>query len=104
MSFGLDPYFKKKKPPKKRSTDTKKESTIEILETASSDTRDWRAILEETVTSMVLYPHLLDYTRTHILPKHPKMTAEELAVQLRIPLGLAIVLLDKLRHEILETK
>lgn len=104
MSFGLDPYFKKKKPPKKKGAGTKKESIIEVLETAPSGTRDWRAILEETVTSMVLYPHLLDYTRTHILPKRPKITAEELAVQLRIPLGVAIVLLDKLKREILETK
>jgi hypothetical protein len=69
MSFGLDQYF------------------------------NWLKILENTVKSMVLYPHLLDYTRTKILPKHPTITAEELAIQLRAPLGVAIVLLDKLQNE-----
>lgn len=102
MSFGLDQYFKKKKSTKKNGATPKEEPDlegIEILETNSSEPRNWPMILERTVKSMVLYPHLLDYTRTEILPKHPTITAEELAVQLRVPLGVAIVLLDKLRHE-----
>ncbi len=104
MSFGLDQYFKKKKPTKKNETEPKEEEVIEILETGSSETRNWPLILEETVKSMVLYPHLLDYTRTNIFPKRPQITAEELAIQLRVPLGVAIVLLDKLHSEIQETK
>ncbi len=104
MSFGLDQYFKKKKPPKKNKVETKEEDVIEVLEADPSGTRDWSSILEETVKSMVLYPHLLDYTRTNILPKRPSITPEELAIQLRVPLGVAIVLLDKLQREAQETK
>ncbi|MFX1319507.1 MAG: hypothetical protein ACFE9D_02645 [Promethearchaeota archaeon] len=104
MSFGLDPYFKKEKPAKKKETEAKEESKPEILEFTPSGARDWRVILEETVKSMVLYPHLLDYTRTKILPRHPTITEEELAIQLRVPLGVAIVLLDKLQRETQETK
>jgi len=104
MNFGLDQYFKKKKPPKKKPPKTKEESALEILEADPSGARNWPAILEETVKSMILYPHLLDYTRTNILPKHPTITAEELAIQLRVPLGVAIVLIDKLQREMQETK
>jgi hypothetical protein len=104
MSFGLDPYFKKKKPAKKKDTEAKEEGVTEVLEPVLSGDRDWRAILEETVKSMVLYPHLLDYTRTKILPKRPKITEEELAIQLRVPLGVAIVLLGKLQRETQEKK
>ncbi len=104
MSFGLDQYFKKKKPPKKNDTETKQEDVIEVLETEPLGTRDWQFILEETVKSMVLYPHLLDYTRTNILPKHPNISAEALAIQLRVPLGVAIILLDKLQREKQDTK
>lgn len=99
MSFGLDQYFKKKKPPKKKDAEAKQDDVMEVLETDPSGARDWQFILEETVKSMVLYPHLLDYTRTHILPKNPNITAEELAIQLRVPLGVAIVLLEKLQRE-----
>ncbi|MFW9935868.1 MAG: hypothetical protein ACFFDU_10270 [Candidatus Thorarchaeota archaeon] len=104
MSFGLDQYFKEKKPAKKKKTETKKEDTIEVMEQDPSGARNWPVILEETVKSMVLYPHLLDYTRTSILPKRPTITAEELSIQLRVPLGVAIVLLDKLRSESKETQ
>ncbi|MFX1564585.1 MAG: hypothetical protein ACFFCH_01190 [Promethearchaeota archaeon] len=104
MSFGLDQYFKEKKPTKKKTTDTEKKDTLEALERDPSGARNWPVILEETVKSMVLYPHLLDYTRTSILPKHPTITAEELSIQLRVPLGVAIVLLEKLRSESKETQ
>jgi len=104
MSFGLDPYFKKEKPAKKKDSEVKEESKTEILEPTPSGARDWRTILEETVKSMVLYPHLLDYTRTKIFPKRPTITEEELAIQLRVPLGVAIILLDKLQRETQETK
>jgi hypothetical protein len=104
MSFGLDSYFKKEKAAKKKEPETKEESVTEILKADLSGDRDWRAILEETVKSMVLYPHLLDYTRTKILPKRSTITAEELAIQLRVPLGVAIILLDKLQRETEEAK
>ncbi|MFW9830332.1 MAG: hypothetical protein ACFFD8_00940 [Candidatus Thorarchaeota archaeon] len=99
MSFGLDQYFKKEKASKKSKEDTKEESPVKMIDTDTSGDRDWQAILEATVESMVLYPHLLDYTRTNILPNQKSITPEELAIQLRIPLGVAIVLLDKLQHE-----
>lgn len=101
MSFGLDQYFKKekKKNAKKAEKEKKVEEPVKILDAEPSGPRDWQAILETTVESMVLYPHLLDYTRTNILPKRPSITSEELAIQLRIPLGVAIILLAKLQRE-----
>ncbi len=99
MTFGLDRYFKKQKETKKNKEQKDEMKEVEVLEINSSGPIDWQQILEETVKSMVLYPHLLDYTRTNILPKHPKITPQELSIQLRVPLGVAIVLLDKLRSE-----
>ncbi|MFX1539410.1 MAG: hypothetical protein ACFFBX_01340 [Promethearchaeota archaeon] len=104
MSFGLDQYFKKQKKREEKDEKSEEKKTIEVVEAEGSDLRDWPSILEETVKSMVLYPHLLDYTRTNILPKRQSITPEELAVQLRVPLGVAIVLLDKLQHEGQETQ
>ena len=102
MTFGLDRFFQKEKE-KKKPKEKKKAQEVEIKELESSESRDWHSILEETVKSMVLYPHLLDYTRTNILTKRPSITPEELAVQLRVPLGVAMILLDKLRSEAKET-
>jgi hypothetical protein len=104
MSFGLDQYFKKQKKVEEKEEKGVEKKAIEVVEAEASDSRDWPSILEETVTSMVLYPHLLDYTRINILPKNQSITPEELAVQLRVPLGVAIVLLDKLQHEAQETQ
>ena len=101
MSFGLDPYFKKKKTKKKKEP-PETEKPLKIAEPDETKERDWPSILEETVKSMILYPHLLDYTRTKILPKHSEITSEELSIQLRIPLGVAIVLLNRLKHEAAE--
>lgn len=107
MSFGLDRYMEKKTKKKKKeeSEDVKiKDVKTEVshkkpLLSDSEGTWDWRLILEETVKSMVLYPHLLDYTRTEIIPRQSTITAEELAVQLHVPLGVAIIILEKLRRE-----
>lgn len=99
MTFGLDRYFKKEKETKKNKEEKREMKEAEVLEIDRSGSIDWQQILEETVKSMVLYPHLLDYTRTNIIPKQPKITPQELAIQLRVPLGVAIVLLDKLRGE-----
>ncbi len=104
MSFGLDQYFKKEKRSKKTETERKEEEVEEVLDVEPPGSRDWPTILEKTVESMVLYPHLLDYTRSHILPKRPSITPEELGIQLRIPLGVAIVLLKKLQREAQEMK
>ena len=98
MSFGLDQYFKREKAKKKKKPETKKPAKVAKPEEPVD--QDWPWILEETVQSMILYPHLLDYTRTNILPKHPTITPEELKIQLRIPLGVAIVLLKRLQREI----
>ena len=103
MTFGLDRFFQKEKEKKKPEEKKEAQEEVEIKEVETSESRDWHSILEETVKSMVLYPHLLDYTRTNILPKRPSITSEKLAVQLRIPLGVAMILLDKLRSEAEET-
>jgi hypothetical protein len=99
MSFGLDQYFKKEKSKKTTEEKPKPQKAIKIVDSKESVERDWASILEETVKSMILYPHLLDYTRTKILPKHPTISPEELAIQLHIPLGVAIVLLERLKRE-----
>ncbi|MHA2315163.1 MAG: hypothetical protein ACXACF_07745 [Candidatus Hermodarchaeia archaeon] len=103
MTFGLDRFFQKEKEKKKPEEKKEAREEVEIKEVETSESRDWHSILEETVKSMVLYPHLLDYTRTNILPKRPSITPEKLAVQLRVPLGVAMILLDKLRSEAEET-
>jgi len=102
MSFGLDQYFKREQAKKEKKPETKKPS--KVAESIEPVERDWLWILEETVQSMILYPHLLDYTRTNILPKHPTITPEELKIQLRIPLGVAIILLKRLQREVEESK
>lgn len=97
MSHGLDRYFKAGKPPK---SEPKAEEPHPVSsEEKRAVARDWWAILQETVKSMVLFPHHMAYTRDHILPTHPSITPEELAVQLDVPLGVALVILDQLRTE-----
>jgi hypothetical protein len=97
MSPSLDRYFKSAKSPK---TEPKAEETRPVpSEDKSAGARDWWVILQETVKSMVLFPHHMAYTRDHILPNRPSITPEELAVQLDVPLGVALVILDQLRTE-----
>ena len=103
MSFGLDRYFKKKKSTPKKKKPLKKESTpkpkTRVSDIKMASKRDWPSILEETVKAMVLYPHHLNYTRSNIFSQNPSITPEELAVRLHIPLGVAIIILKKLREE-----
>jgi hypothetical protein len=97
MSPGLDRYFRRAKPPE---TEPKEEEPCPVVsEGKTAPTRDWWAILQETVRSMVLFPHHMAYTRDHILPTKPSITPEELAIQLDIPLGVALVILDQLKTE-----
>lgn len=97
MSHGLDRYLKTAKPPK---TEPKAEEPRPVVPDAkTAPTRDWWVILQETVKSMVLFPHHMAYTRDHILPTRPSITPEELAIQLEIPLGVALVILDQLKTE-----
>jgi hypothetical protein len=103
MSFGLDQYFKKEKTKEKEKEKPEPKKPTKVSEPQESIERDWPSILEETVKSMILYPHLLDYTRSKILPTHPAITPEELSIQLRIPLGVAIVLLKRLNREAKES-
>jgi hypothetical protein len=56
-------------------------------------------ILVETAHALVLYPNHKAYTRETILNRKPDITPAELAIQLRIPLGEALVLLYELAEE-----
>ena len=55
------------------------------------------AILQETVHSMIMYPHHKAYTRDVILNEQPDITPKELAAKLGISLGEAIVILYELK-------
>lgn len=63
-----------------------------------SKERLWQ-LLVETVHASVMYPTRKAYTRDMILPKQPDISASELAGQLGMPLGEAIVVLSELRTE-----
>jgi len=54
-------------------------------------------ILQETVHSMIMYPHHKAYTRDVILNEQPDITPKELAAKLSISLGEAIVILYELK-------
>jgi hypothetical protein len=102
MNHGLDRYFKTAKSPK---TEPKAEEPRPVpSEEKTAPARDWWAILQETVKSMVLFPHHMAYTRDHILPSRPSITPEELAIQLDISLGVALVILDQLKTERQQSK
>jgi len=55
------------------------------------------AILQETVHSIIMYPHHKAYTRDVILNEQPDVTSNELAAKLSISLGEAIVILFELK-------
>jgi hypothetical protein len=102
MSPGLDRYFRTAKPP---NTEPKAEAPCPVVsQEKTAPTRDWWVILQETVKSMVLFPHHMAYTRDHILPTRPLITPEELVIQLDVPLGVALVILDQLKTEQQEPK
>jgi len=54
-------------------------------------------ILQETVHSMIMYPHHKAYTRDFILNEQPDITPKELAAKLSISLGEAMVILFELK-------
>ncbi len=56
-------------------------------------------ILVETVHSMVLYPHHKAYVRDILLHEKPDISPEDLASELGIPLGEALVILHEVRHQ-----
>ena len=54
-------------------------------------------ILQETVHSIIMYPHHKAYTREVILNEQPDITPKELAAKLSISLGEAMVILFELK-------
>jgi len=54
-------------------------------------------ILQETVHSIVMYPHHKAYTRDAILNEVPDITPKELAAKLNTSLGEAMVILFELK-------
>jgi len=54
-------------------------------------------ILQETVHSIIMYPHHKAYTRDAILNEQPDITSNELVAKLSISLGEAIVILFELK-------
>lgn len=56
----------------------------------------WR-VLVETVHSIILYPHHKAYVREHVLPRNPDVSPLNLAVQLDISEGEAMVILHELK-------
>lgn len=55
----------------------------------------WK-LLVETVHALPMYKHHKRYVQDVMLKERPSISAKELAVQINIPLGEAIVLLDEL--------
>ena len=56
-------------------------------------------ILIETVHTLVMYQHHKAYTREVVLHEKPDITPAELAAQMKIPLGEALVILCELSNE-----
>lgn len=58
----------------------------------------WK-ILVDTVHMTIMYPHHKAYVRDVILQRTPEITPQDLALQLGIALGEALVILYELRRE-----
>ena len=56
----------------------------------------WK-LLVDTVHSLPMYNHHKHYVQEVMLKEKPEISAKELAVQINIPLGEAIVMLDEIR-------
>jgi hypothetical protein len=54
-------------------------------------------LLVETVHALPMYKHQKRYVQDVMLKDKPEITAKELAVQINVPLGEAIVLLEEIR-------
>jgi len=57
-------------------------------------------ILVETVHAIVMYPHHKAYVAERLLNEHPDITARELATELNIPLGEALVILYEIKRKV----
>jgi len=57
----------------------------------------WK-LLVDTVHALPMYNHHKHYVQEVMLKEKPEISAKELAVQVNIPLGEAIVMLDELRN------
>jgi hypothetical protein len=55
----------------------------------------WK-LLVETVHALPMYKHHKRYVQDVMLKERPNISAKELAVQINVPLGEAMVLLDEL--------
>jgi len=62
------------------------------------------AILQDTVHSMIMYPHHKAYTRDVILNEQPDITPKELAAKLSASLGEALVILFELKATASQTQ
>lgn len=60
------------------------------------------AVLIETVHTITMYPHHKHYTQSVFLNERPNASPQELAVNLGISLGEAVVILSELKREIKE--
>jgi hypothetical protein len=56
----------------------------------------WK-LLVDTVHSLPMYKHHKHYVQEVMVKEKPEISAQELAVQINIPLGEAIVMLDEIR-------
>lgn len=62
----------------------------------------WK-ILVDTVHMTIMYPHHKAYVRDAILQRTPEITPEDLALQLGISFGEALIILHELRKEAKKT-
>ncbi len=58
---------------------------------------DLWALLVDTVHALPMYKHHKRYVGDVMLKERPDISAKELAIQINVPLGEAMVLLDELR-------
>ena len=56
-------------------------------------------MLVETVHEMIMYPHHKAYIRSEILHEHPDISFQEVAINLEISRGEALVILYELKME-----
>jgi hypothetical protein len=56
----------------------------------------WK-LLVDTVHALPMYKHHKRYIQEVMIKERPEISAQELAVQINIPLGEAIVILDEIR-------
>ena len=66
-------------------------------EGAASQRDDLWALLVDTVHALPMYKHHKRYVEEVMLKERPDISAKELAVQINVTLGEAVVMLDELR-------